>query len=76
MKAYEEVVEFMATGPTASRLAEFEASAATKERVASLIHKEKTAGLSIEEKAELDDFMQLEHLLRLVKAHARQRPPP
>ncbi len=73
MKAYEEIVEFMAGGPSVSHVADFQASAETKERVASLIHKEKTDGLSAEEKAELDDFMQLEHLMRLVKARARQR---
>jgi hypothetical protein len=73
MKAYEEIVEFMAAGPSANHLAEFEASADTKARVAHLIHKEKTDGLQPEEKAELDDFMQFEHLMRLVKARAKAR---
>jgi len=54
-----------------SHLANFEASSETKARVAHLIYKEKTAGLEPEEKAELDDVMQLEHLMRLVKARAR-----
>jgi hypothetical protein len=73
VKAYEEIIEFISAGPTVSRLANFQASEATKERVAFLIRKEKTEGLALEEKAELDDYMELEHLMRLVKARAHQR---
>jgi hypothetical protein len=73
MKAYEEVIEFIAAGPNTKRVADFRASAETKARVESLIEKEKNEGLSANEKAELDDFLQLEHLMRLVKARARQR---
>lgn len=43
-----------------------------KDRVSELIDKEKTTGLSDEETAELDDYMQLEFLGRLAKARARQ----
>jgi hypothetical protein len=71
MKAYEEIVQFMASGPDAKRIANFEASPGTKERVALLIRREKTEGLTPEERAELDDYMQVEHLMRLVKAKTR-----
>ena len=73
MKAYEEVLDFMASGPSTGRLADFQATPETQARVEWLIRKEKNDGLTPEEKAELDDFMQLEHLMRLVKARARQR---
>lgn len=72
MKAYEEIAEFIAAGPSVDTVANFQASAQTKERVEFLIRKEKTDGLTPEEKTELDDFMQLEHLMRLVKARARR----
>ena len=71
MKAHEEIVEFMAAGPSARSVADFQASPEAKARVEFLIRKEKGEGLSPEEKVELDDFMQLEHLMRLVKARAR-----
>jgi hypothetical protein len=45
---------------------------AAKKRVADLIHREKTTGLSPEEESELDHYMQLEHLMRLAKARARR----
>jgi hypothetical protein len=40
--------------------------------VADLIQREKEQPLAPEEKAELDHFMELEHILRMAKARARQ----
>jgi DNA replicative helicase MCM subunit Mcm2 (Cdc46/Mcm family) len=52
-------------------VAEFRASEGARGRVADLIHREKTGGLSTEETAELESAMQLEHIMRLAKARAR-----
>jgi hypothetical protein len=68
---YEEIVDFIASGPSSSEVARFEASPETKERVADLIHREKTSGITAEEAAELDHFLKLEHIMRLAKARAR-----
>lgn len=43
-----------------------------KQRVAALIYWEKTIGLTQDETSELDHYMQLEHLMRLAKAHDRR----
>ena len=72
MKAYEEIVEFIASGTTPDTLVAFRPSAATKRRVAALIEQEKTSSLSADEKSELDHYLQLEHLMRLAKARAHQ----
>jgi hypothetical protein len=72
MKAYEEVIEFIAAGSTPESVVSFRPSAATKERVADLIDREKSTGLLAEERSELDHYMQLEHLMRLAKARAHQ----
>ena len=71
-KAYEELADFIASGTKPDDVIAYEPSHVTKERVANLIHKEKTNGLTPEEKAELDHYMQLEHIMRLAKARARQ----
>ena len=71
-RAYEEVIDLIAAGTTPTRVADFEASALVKERVADLILREKTTGLSLDEKSELDHYMELEHIIRLAKARARQ----
>jgi hypothetical protein len=40
--------------------------------VAELVEREKADRLSSEEKAELNHFMELEHIMRMAKARARQ----
>ena len=46
---------------------DFIPSEEAKERIADLIHREKTTGLTSEETAELNYCLQLEHLMRLTK---------
>ena len=70
-RAYQEVIEFIASGTTPKNVIAFRPSAASKERVESLIQRKKTTGLSREEDSELEHYMQLEHLMRLAKARAR-----
>jgi hypothetical protein len=72
VKAYEEIIEFIAAGTTPETVVAFRPSPATRTRVSDLIHQEKTTGLTSEEKSELDNYMQLEHLMRLAKARANQ----
>ena len=71
IRAYDEIVEFIAAGTTPDSVAQFAPSQQTKDYVADLIHKEKTTGLTPDESSELDHFMKLEHLMRLAKARAR-----
>lgn len=72
VKAYEEVIEFIAAGTSPGGVIAFHPSATAKKRVADLLQKEKTSGLSSDEKSELDHYIQLEHLMRLAKARARR----
>lgn len=69
--AYEEIIDFFAQGTTSESVAAFEASDETKQRVADLIGREKTEGLNADETAELNRYMEIEHIMRLVKARAR-----
>jgi hypothetical protein len=73
MRAYEEVIEFIAAGPSTRKVADFQASPTVKERVGYLLRKEKTEELTPDEKSELDHYEQLEHIMRMAKARARQR---
>jgi hypothetical protein len=70
-RVYEEIIEFIAAGTTPSGIVAFQPSEEAKARVADLIHREKPTGLSPEETAELNHYLQLEHLMRLAKARAR-----
>ena len=71
-RAYDEVIDFIAAGSTPAEVAAFQASEETRRRVAALIDRGKTAGLSPDEKSELDHAMTIEHVMRLAKARARQ----
>ena len=70
--AYYEIIEFIAGGTTPKQVAEYRPSFAVQERVADLMERERDDRLSPDEKAELDHFMELEHILRIAKAKARQ----
>jgi hypothetical protein len=70
MRANEEVAEFIARrGPR--EVAEFRPSAEARRRVVELLGREKTAGLTAEERRELDHYENLELLMNLAKARAR-----
>lgn len=71
-QAYEEIIDFISAGTTPDGVVAFRPSENAKERVADLIHREKTSGLTSEETAELDHYLQLEHIMRLAKGRARQ----
>jgi len=71
VRAYEEIIDFIAAGTTPSRVVAFEPSQEVKDRVADLIQREKTTGLAPDEISELNQYLQLEHLMRLAKARAR-----
>lgn len=73
--AYDEIVDFLAAGTTPQALIDFRPSEAAIGKVADLIHRQKTTGLNTEETAELNCYLQLEHIMRLAKARARLRLP-
>ena len=50
----------------------FEPSERARQRVWQLLELQKTAPLPADEKAELDHYIEIEHLMRLAKARARQ----
>jgi hypothetical protein len=70
-RIYEEIVDFIARGTSPAQIVEFSPSEETKDRVADLIHREKTTELSGEESSELNHYLEIEHILRLAKARAR-----
>lgn len=73
IRAYEEIAELIAAGGGPEAVVGFQASAATNERVAELIAREKAGAIADEERSELDQYMQLEHVMRIAKARAHAR---
>jgi hypothetical protein len=71
VNACEEVIDFIASGPTPGAIISFRPSQEANERIALLIEREKAARLSPEEKTELDHYVEVDHIMRLAKARAR-----
>jgi hypothetical protein len=66
-----ELVDFVAHGATAEQVANFRPSQEAQKRVAELLERQRESKLNDEEAAELDAFVQLEHILGLAKAKAQ-----
>ena len=60
---YMELVDFVARGSTAEEVARFRPLVEARKRVAELLEKQHEQQLTEEEMAELDGFVQLEHIL-------------
>jgi hypothetical protein len=71
VKAYEEVVDFIAAGTDPGKIIAFRPSDDSRKRVAELLERERSGEIESDEKSELDHYLQLEHLMRLAKARAR-----
>jgi hypothetical protein len=71
-RAYEEIVDFIAGGSTPGDVAAWTPSQAARDRVAQLLDLERSGTISPDDRAELNHYLELEHLMRLAKARARR----
>jgi len=71
VKPYEELVQFIAS-LSPRGVVDFKPSEPARQRVWDLIERQKTSPLPAEEQTELDHYPEIEHLMRLAKARARQ----
>ncbi|MEA5140985.1 hypothetical protein [Arcicella rigui] len=69
---YDELVIFLASLSPRKVLA-YKSSAKAQERVAILLDKNTSVGLTPDEKAEMERYMTVEHIVRLAKAKAIQK---
>src|SRR2546428_9906688 len=69
--AYREMFDFLAAGPTPEQIIAHRPAAELQERVAELLEKNREAGLTAEEEAELDGDEQVDDLMSLLKGRAR-----
>jgi hypothetical protein len=71
VQPYEEIVEFIAA-LSPREIIGFRPSNEARERVWGLIERQKQEPLAAENKVELDHYLEVEHLMRVAKARARQ----
>ncbi len=72
LKSYEEIIDFIAGGTTPESVVAFRPSEQAQQRITDLTERSKEGSLTGDEQAELEDYLQLEHLMILAKARARQ----
>ena len=72
LPSYLEIVDFIAAGTTPQAVVDYRPSREAQQRLTELIAREQEDPLSSGEKSELDHFVDLEHILRMAKARARQ----
>lgn len=72
-RVYDEIIDFIAKGSGPDQVAQFQPSEEARSRVTELLARKKASALSPEDCAELDHYLELEHLMRLAKARARER---
>jgi hypothetical protein len=68
---FDQIADFLISRPTAAQIIAFKASDQLDQRLHELLDKKSGAGLTPDERAELDRFLQINHLLTVLKAKAR-----
>ena len=71
-KSYEEIIDFIAAGTTPEAVVAFRPSDSVQQRVGELVERSKDGSISAEDQSELEDYLQLEHIMIMAKARARQ----
>jgi hypothetical protein len=71
-KSYQEIIDFIATGTTPETVIAFHPSDGVQRRVNELLERTHQSTISVEDQSELEDYLQLEHIMIMAKAQARQ----
>ncbi len=72
-RAYDEVVTFFASGPTREEIASFKLSEEATARARELLRKNSEGTLAPDEADELDTCVQLDQMILLIRARAREQ---
>lgn len=70
---FDEVLDFLASTPTPEQIIHFHPSEVSQLRLRDLLDRNQSAALTAEERAELDEFSRLNHLMSMLKIRARKR---
>jgi hypothetical protein len=72
-RVFDEIVDFITSAPMPEQILNFKPSSKVQKRLEELMDKKREEGLNEEEKHELEQFLTIEHIMRLAKARARKR---
>jgi hypothetical protein len=69
----DEVIDFLASGPTPEQILALHPSDAVQQRISALLDRNRSSTLTADEQTELDEYLRLDHFVTLLKARARQK---
>lgn len=70
---YEDILEFLAGGPSIQQVVEYRPSAAAQQRFSALLEADRQRELSLSEEEELDHYVRMDRMLSLLKAKSYRR---
>jgi hypothetical protein len=69
----DEITDFLVVGRSTEEILAFQVSATLDERLHDLLERNRKAQISLDEQAELDEFIRMDHLITMLKLKARLR---
>jgi hypothetical protein len=73
IRAFDEIIDFITSAPQPEQIVSYKPSLAAQKRIEELLYRKQNSQLSASETHELEQFVMVEHLMRLAKARAKQR---
>jgi hypothetical protein len=73
IRVYDEMIDFITSAPRPEEIISFTPSVKSQQRLEDLQFKRREEGLTEEELHELEQFIMVEHIMRMAKAKAKQR---
>jgi hypothetical protein len=70
---FDDILDFLASTPTPEQIIHFEPSETLKQRFSYLMDQNRHDRLSADERAEMDEFLRMNHFMNMLKLRARQK---
>ncbi|MEQ8676188.1 MAG: hypothetical protein RLP44_09875 [Aggregatilineales bacterium] len=70
---FDEVIDFLTSSPSPEQIIEFEPSARLSTRLHYLLDQNQADEITSEEQSELDEFLQMNHFVNMLKIRAREK---
>lgn len=67
----EEIADFLMTAPTPEQIIAFKVPEVLQKRALELLERNRQDRMTVDERAEMENFMEIEHFLTILKAKAR-----
>ncbi|WP_428667594.1 hypothetical protein [Runella sp.] len=72
-RAFDEIIDFITSIPKPEQVLEYKPSLAAQQRLEMLLEKKRNGHVSEEESHELEQYMMIEHLMRVAKKKAKKQ---